>query len=251
MDRAILGVPPKTPYVGHVDDGVGAIITNTLMLQDNWLAQVFDRIFETDLSRRSLGTAAPWWTVAIEWWIYIAFGCAVALLLGKTRHRMIAWVAMAFALFSTVSLTLAGSALVLSWVAGALVGWSDPKASRVAWRAIFGVSAAIVVLSLSLRPDGVYTIPVAVGTAVGIYALYRSYTWDSLRRVAPVIQFTANYSYSLYLIHFSLLVWLSAVWPERGWAFVVGGFLISNLCAIAWWYLFERHFVWVRSKLGR
>ncbi|WP_366941332.1 acyltransferase [uncultured Microbacterium sp.] len=249
-DRLFLGVPPTTPYVQHVDDGWGAILSNALLLQDNWVAQVADRVLGADISRRSLGTAAPWWTVALEWWVYIAFGCLLAVLISSTRHKVLAMSAGLFALATVAGTTLSGNALILAWVVGALFAWVDPKLSKTAWAGVAVVSAAALLGFVLLRHNSVYSIPVVTFTAVGIFAAFKAASWDVLVPVHRPVVFVADYSYSLYLIHFPILVWMAALIPTlRGVGFLALGFVLSNAIAIVWWFLFERHHRRVRALL--
>ena len=58
------------------------VITNLLMLQNYPLASYLpeNTYFE------AIGTGRPWWTVAVEWWFYCAFGAAYFFLLRRDRH---------------------------------------------------------------------------------------------------------------------------------------------------------------------
>ena len=88
-DRVFLGPGLESRFV-EVRHGWFTVASNVLMLQDNWTVQVIDRVFDADLSRRSLGSAAPWWTVALEWWIYVAFGAGICCRLrGLSAPRLV------------------------------------------------------------------------------------------------------------------------------------------------------------------
>jgi peptidoglycan/LPS O-acetylase OafA/YrhL len=251
-DRMFLGDPPASNYVSNINDGPWAIASNLIMLQDNWVMQVVDRVFNSDLSRRSLGSAAPWWTVALEWWVYLAFGCLFAVILAKTRLSLLSTAVGLFALVSVIGTTLSGNMLIGSWIVGALLGWSVPQLSSRAWRLIALGASAITVGFLILDPGSVYRFPVVAGTSIAILAAYRASAWTVLGPAQRPIKFVADYSYSLYLIHFSVLVWVAALLPDlRGAWFVVIGVVVGNGIAILCWLAFERHFPTIRSKMDR
>lgn len=251
-DRMFLGNPPTTPYVQNVDVGLGSIVSNIFMLQENWAVQVIDRLLGTDLSHRSLGSAAPWWTVALEWWIYIAFGCLLALVAGLTQHKVVVAVVGLFAVTTVLGSILSGNPLVLAWVVGGLFAWLDPTLSKTAWTVIAVLSVVGIIGILYVKQGAVYSIPVVALTPVAIFAAFRAAKWGVLARVRRPITFIADYSYSLYLIHFSVLVWMAALTPEfRGVGFIVLGSVVSNTVAIAWWFLFERHHRKVRIRLDQ
>lgn len=251
-DRLFLGTPPVSAFIAKVDNGVGAILTNLFLLQDNWVLQVVDRLFNADLSRRSLGSAAPWWTVALEWWIYLAFACLLALLLNSTKYRALALAVGLFALATTIGTTLSGNMLIGAWIVGAVLAWWSPELPRRSWAVIAAVSASGVVAFLLLLPGGVYSFPVVLGTSLGVLAAYQASTWNALRPARLAITFVAGYSYTLYLIHFPVLIWLAAAVSESdldGMSFVLAGFLVANVVSILCWAGFERHFPRVRKWL--
>ncbi|MGM7672138.1 acyltransferase family protein [Microbacterium sp. A93] len=251
-DRVFLGNPPKTPLINNLNDGPLAIVTNLLMLQDNWVIQGVDRVLGTDLSRRSLGSAAPWWTVGLEWWIYLAFGCLLALILAKTKYRFASVLVGLFALASVIGTTLSGNMLIGAWIVGAALAWWAPQLSSRAWTAIAAVSTAAVIGFLVLEPGSVYRFPVVAGTSVAILAAYRASDWSVLTPAARPIKFVANYSYSLYLIHFPLLIWTAAAAPGLlGIWFVLVSFIGANIVAVLCWAAFEQQFPKVRTWMDR
>ena len=82
--------------------------------------------------------------------------------------------------------------------------------------------------------------------AVLVFALFFALGFARLR-VAPglerVVGFVAGYSYSLYLVHHTLVEFLAIHYPDRQnsptmfWAAIAA----ANLLAVVFWYLFERH----------
>lgn len=167
-----------------------------------------------------------------------------------TRHKALAAGAGLFALATTLGMTLSGNGLILAWVVGALFVWLDPKLSKPAWITITIVSVIGLLGLLLLKHNAVYSIPVVTLTAIGIFSAFKATSWDILVPLRRPITFVADYSYSLYLIHFSILIWTAALAPGiRGIGFLAIGFIVSNVVAIVWWFLFERHHRKMRSLL--
>lgn len=231
------------------------VVSNLFMLQDNRVVALADQWLDTSLLRRSLGSAAPWWSVAVEWWIYLAFGAVVALILRSTKHRL--WILLLglFALAGTVFRMTNEDVLAVAWLVGATFLWLDRTLARlpryVWW--VEGVTAfAILVHSLHKSPGATFSFSVVVSTGVLVFSLYRGINWSFLRVARPPIRFLAGYSYSLYLLHFSMLVWVrSAVPGFAGLPYIVAMIVAANLASVGWWWLIERHYPWVRERLGK
>lgn len=49
-------------------------IGNLFMLQDYPIFAIFNKIFGTDIFLTSFASGRPLWTLAVEWWLYMAFG---------------------------------------------------------------------------------------------------------------------------------------------------------------------------------
>ena len=87
---------------------------------------------------------------------------------------------------------------------------------------------------------------------MALLALFQAWSWNVLIPASRPVRFVADYSYSLYLIHFSLLVWCAAQFPTfTGWAFITTMWLVCNVAAVIAWWLFERHFGTVRRWMDR
>ena len=253
-DRVFLGASLRSSFVLVRHDPL-TVVSNLFMLQDNRVVALADQWLDTSLLRRSLGSAAPWWSVAVEWWIYLAFGAVVALILRSTKHRL--WILLLglFALAGTVFRMTNEDVLAVAWLVGATFLWLDRTLARlpryVWW--VEGVTAfAILVHSLHKSPGATFSFSVVVSTGVLVFSLYRGINWSFLRVARPPIRFLAGYSYSLYLLHFSMLVWVrSAVPGFAGLPYIVAMIVAANLASVGWWWLIERHYPWVRERLGK
>jgi peptidoglycan/LPS O-acetylase OafA/YrhL len=140
-----------------------------------------------------------------------------------------------------------GNGLTMTWGLGLVIlallarvptAWFREDAGAVA--IFFGLAALARVLYHKDAYD-----PLFVGLfAVALYfALCGLQSRESVRVAEPLrrgIEFGANYSYTLYLIHHSILYFLLN-WKGTGLANAATGFVISNLVAIVMYQVFERH----------
>lgn len=237
---------------------------NLLMLQDYPFQTAATRILSQWLSMSptwfptitSYGSARPLWTVAIEWWIYLLFGW---LALGRpirVQRPVIYWLGLLFFLavpwFNWV-FDGRGNGLTMTWGVGLVILTfltRVPTAGFIQDAVAVAVFFALAALARVLYHKDAYD-PLFVGLfAVALYfALCSLQARADVRVAEPVrrgIEFGANYSYTLYLIHNSILYFLLN-WKGTGLANAAMGFVISNLVAIVMYQAFEKH----HRALGR
>ena len=120
---------------------------------------------------------------------------------------------------------------------------------------IAGVLVGLVLLSAVLlagrlmADDGrIYDLQFAIfaaGVLFGLFFLLGIRPVAVPRLVSRAIDRVADYSYSLYLIHYTVLIWFVAHRPSRDHydiATFTEIFLIANGAAWIFWFLFERHY---------
>ena len=161
------------------------------------------------------GSNPPLWTISTEFWFYFVFGLAAVLLL----HRSVRARAGAFAVGAVV-LTILGTGfpyLLGVWLIGvavALIGRSRlerPLLALVLFVAVLVTArimhdkASAFVWGQTVRDYGV-----AASFAYLLYSM-RSARSALLARLAGFNRFMADFSFSIYLIHFPLLIFLSSL----------------------------------------
>ena len=262
------------------DFTIATWFANLFMLQDYPLFQVLRRLGVSEQSWffGPFGSGRPFWTISIEWWIYLLFGAGLFLLVREGRWRSIAVVALAAFLAVEPAYHFVagfGQCLTMIWVVGMLLAIGDSAiAARIGvlWsefggRVLLALATAVLALFAVLRlaDNGlrVYELQFGLFAAGFLFLVYhligasRAGLPDGLRAVP---RFVADFSYSLYLTHFTLLTWLLTLVAEGRldrsdafWLCLAG----SNLVAIMFWWLFERHhralargFVaWMRARV--
>lgn len=158
------------------------------------------------------GTNTPLWTISAEFWFYLIFGLASVLLLHRSKRKRGAAI-----VFGAVVFILLGAAfpyLLGLWLIGVVVALMGR--SRLE-RPLFGLLLFVAVLvaarifhdKVSALMWGKLVRDYGVATSFGFF-LYsmRSARSTLLARIAVFNRFMADFSFSLYLIHFPLIIFL-------------------------------------------
>ena len=254
---------------GGTNTGVLTFVGNLLMLQDHAVFQGLD-FAGIDLSWRirSYNSAEPFWTVAIEMWIYVSMGLFFFCLLKREKiDRLLglALAAIALPVFIWNAAAGGGKSLSLIWLLGAIAGYLFPLWRANGYANIRTVATAVTLfgtVALIGRTGKIGFVPYDFQTATlmamvmfGLLGLLMC-----VQRVPAVLRgsvnFLASYSYSLYLIHNTvLIIVLEHVRTESAWAHVAIAVIAAHVCAYLLYIMFERHYRvvgrWLRPKFER
>ena len=238
-----------------------AFLGNLLLLQDYPLFQAARRLVGSAWFIRPYNTAEPFWTIPIEFWIYVVFGLGCFGLVARERLPVIAWPLLLVALPVVLWNAAAGggNGLTLVWVLGALAAglwapWRRRGATR--WQGVIVLAAGAVVLvgrgahiGWNFQDIGMALAEAAL--LLGALAVLDAGR-DLPRRLRAACTGLAAYSYSLYLVHNTVLV-VAYVWlaPALGWGALWLGLLASHLVALALYAACERHYRRVGTWLKR
>lgn len=225
---------------------------NLLMLQDFPLADEVDRLISgvegaSLLAVTSLGSGRTFWTLAIEWWIYLAFGWM--LLQGELRrHRPLVYWGLLVLLAPVPVYNLVsgrGDGLTAVWLIGMLVFlalWRQvvPRLSKWSAAGVAVVFAALAGARGLITTDA-YDLLFASLLAAALCFLLISTDQGLVRygaRTQRVIRVMAAYSFTLFLTHLSVyeLVtrWLAAArvdYAPSVMAVII--FAVANVAALA------------------
>ena len=235
-----------------------------LMLQQNPWSEVGAQIFGVDaVNLKPYGSARPLWTVAIEWWIYVAYGIAASVYYGYSRApRMLSSVGFLFVFSMSIvafnAISGIGNNLSLIWALGALVAHffvklDDSKISGkqgTIYAAMFLLLGLFFLRIFHMNWSSIYRIvdPYDFVNAIifsGLFAafLIKSPVKMEILRWRYIAKLVANLSYPLYLSHFTVL----SVFYGLGWFedvsftnyFVIFG--ASNCVAFLLYHLIDKH----------
>lgn len=191
----------------------------------------------------SFGSARPFWTLAIEWWIYLFVGAVFFFTFKKKRFILLACVVI----FSVVPLYNLlggrGNGLFSYWLFGSAIYflWASRFLDQVSTKIkvtllVLGVTlAAYRVINTMLEYEPLF----ATLLAINILLLIDLAPRLRLNKEFSVgAAFVAGYSYTLYLVHYSIYDFLVSHWGQ-GVGVFVAGFVFSNLAAMAMGSFFE------------
>lgn len=240
-----------------------AFIGNLFLLQDYPLFQV-GHSFQGALFRiRSYNAAEPFWTIPIEFSIYIVFGLFCFLLIGRERINRVAGNVLFVVSLPVVLWNAAaggGSGLSLTWLLGALAAYvwvsawqRSPGKQRLGW-VVLVVGLVCLLgragkIGLAFEDHGMIVLEALV--ILGVLAVVDS------ARTAPAtlraaVEFLAAYSYSLYLVHNTVLViFRTQLTDSLGRWTAPAAMVAAHLCALLVYVLFERHYRQVGRWLKR
>jgi peptidoglycan/LPS O-acetylase OafA/YrhL len=225
LDLAHLRWAPDTfEYLKNLD--VRTFVGNVLMLQHlPGLDAVASKMPTVALQRavdiEAFGSARPLWTAALEWWLYLLFGWALLARPRASASTMarLGWVALAgvFALplVGHIASNPLGSVIPM-WFMGAASAWALRAGVAKSWslRATWAATLVSAVASIAwawgvvrVAYDPLFAVGLALTGFFGIRALdqTRLEVGAALKKALTAV---ADFSYSLYLVHYSVLLLL-------------------------------------------
>lgn len=257
-------------YLWREDFTFATAIANLAMLQDFPIFQVLRRlgVAEQPWFFGPFGSGRPLWTISIEWWIYVAVGLFAAHALGRRLPRW-AGLVLAFALIEPAYHAI-GNGLTLFWILGGLLAIArrspavvrmlpaKGKSSAMLWLAALtfaALAAARLFFKQWLVFDPTFMTLAALMLFTPVFGAERGRGVPS--RLLRPFAALAFHSYSLYLIHFTLLVALLPLLGEAvgGWPLIAAAILCANAAALPFAMAFEvRHRAvraWLLARTGR
>jgi peptidoglycan/LPS O-acetylase OafA/YrhL len=257
---------------------------NLTMVHDFPLFQVLRKIgIDSSLFIDEFGSASPFWTICIEWWIYMAFGIIVLTLFkAKQPVTLTRLVVFLFVMVTPGYYFVGGPIDHLSflWAFGMgaawaflyFPGWLRSKNINLTKQDVRKICAGVITVSIlcmvarfvSLKADRIFKpdepifgeLQFSVFLTIAIFSIvFLLGTYEKApKKIHAFFKFTAGYSYSLYLIHMTIMCYLFIANPgsehskEMFWTSIA----ISNVVSIAFWWLFERHYraigKWLKNK---
>lgn len=236
-------------------------IGNLFMLQNHPLLGLVAKVGHiAALDIDSYGSARQLWTVALEWWLYMFFGYVLL-----CRKNMIALLILGIVPFFSFIRGGAGDPLGPIWFAGVACGFLH---YRLGAPSLPRSTATILILALVAAGTGrilfstyvtngfhwsafhFYDLPFSIilmsGLVIGYLACGR--VMDHLKKPA---KFLADYSYSLYLIHLSVIVCLQQLTFDHSWSFLFMAIVVGNVAGFLFWALFERWHLTIKAAYRR
>jgi len=258
-----------------------AWLGNLLMLQDFPLFQIarLAGLQENAFFIKSFGTASPFWTISIEWWLYMAFGMIVLLRI-RTGSPFKLWQLpiLGFVVIEPMYYLIGGvdNCLSLLWITGMMLSLAYINQDKLLaplgstgtgprfrvycvgafFFALVCMAARLVALKLDTGKMAFSEFQFGLFLALAVFAplmaLNKLETAPALVRKACTG--LSSYSFSLYLTHAPILSCLFLLYPDRpyDWSMMGMSFAVSNVVAIIFAWLFERHYhkvgSWIKAR---
>lgn len=206
----------------------------------------------------AFGSARVFWTVSVEWWFYIFFGI---LYFANRRSSQVSIKLLPIFLIALMTVLhyfeSRGNGLSVYWLFGfglsMLINFSNPPRSGVFSKKKTILYLGLIFFIMSIRAVCVrdmYDVTIAISIATILYLL--SYTdWEINKKgfFSTFSKLIASYSYSLYLIHYSIIVYYKSFGYQVDFTGILFLFLVCNLFSYFFYILFEKRFYLLKRHL--
>ena len=187
----------------------------------------------------AFGSARPFWTVAIEWWLYVAFGYLYYQIVNPQKQNRIFGALFLLSLPVIFHNVLGrGNGLTIMWIIGLLLSVLH-NISGIQIRAKSAIGLLIflmfVIIIRMYFYKNMYDVGIAIGFALSLFVLKN--TPELLENICRNTYFQklsrllASYSYSLYLIHYSVIELFIQILGRPSILSFLAIFMISNMIA--------------------
>lgn len=219
-------------------------VVNLLMLQN--APSLSGLMGESPFGFSQFGSGRPLWTLSFEWWLYMSFGMAYFLREQIFERKwLILFGCVAFVpIANMMSSSRYAGGLALVWVLGSLLWLSRPHWTKIGTNSIVTIaigSIGLAVIDFAVpvirgRPFNMYDlnfmiiISIAISSIIIYVSKLESRSEDYEHSYASLF---ANYSYTLYLVHYSIIYLMIKVMNDYSkWSIFLFCIVISNLIAL-------------------
>lgn len=211
-------------------------------------------VFLSLFDSTSLGSGRPLWTVSVEWVFYVCF--AFIFYWNQITSKKIAFlIGIFFMLTPLYYIAGRGDGLTLYWLLGAMLGFLFIKNIRVS-NSKFGAMLivlfgflAFIFRAYIMNLKDFYDIGLAACMAIVFYGMILMTSLEGslmnkfFLKLKSMNAFLASFSYSLYLVHYTLIYLLMSILNDSlmGYSIIFNYVLVNGL-SFVFYLAFERHF---------
>ena len=202
----------------------------------------------------AFGSASPLWTLAIEWHIYMLAGAVFFLAKGRGSWLILAPVALFFGqtplhfLFGAFQDDGVGTGLFALWLGGCGLYYFFQTYVPPLWISVAALVASVSTYFLTVMPGHEYRFATYPALIVAVGSVISVTQWTNATYRSKSVRIAADYSFTLYLIHYTIMTAIVTIIPERrGPAWFWIAVLTSNAAA----YLLARPFEMRHKQLAR
>jgi peptidoglycan/LPS O-acetylase OafA/YrhL len=207
-----------------------------------FMLEVYRGVLWRYLQWPPFGSASPLWTLAIEWHIYMIVA-AVFFIWARPRQRLIMIVvAIVFCevplhyLRGAYQADGVGMGLFSLWLAGTCILLTLRIVQLPYWASLFLALGSAICFFLVTKARFEYNILTYATLVIFLSAVLAASQARRLitsKLVVGSIKFFADYSFTLYLVHYSIMFAVFLIRPERNFYIFAIMVLVANTVAIA------------------
>ncbi len=231
------------PYLLDIKPITGSFLSALFLLYDHpfFTYHVADPLLGTDLTAYFFAGNLPLWSLCVEWWMYVLYGLIFFMRPKEFRliHVIPAFIGISYAGAFLFLEGRAGHAVSAIWLAGAGIYYFSRNLNAHSMIQYLPVPTLILtILCLFFARDFA-----VIAFILFFYSSVTTFQQGSsafLSAVFKSLKWNAAYSYSLYLLHYPIMLYTDTFELSSIMKFVVA-FLLSNVLAYAFYLIFERH----------
>ncbi len=215
----------------HFD--VPTAIQNLFMLQKFPVGLIGTSLF---------GSGSTWWTLGIEWWIYMFFGWLMLAVMPRPTDRkrlLVLLLLSAVPIGYTIDGTgYVGHGLALMWLLAALMpGFVTMVCDRFSAGAsgLLGLlMLALCLVRLKISGDAFDMIASILFGLAMFFAIarFQQRAGPLLSRLERPVRLIAGYGFTLFLTHYSIVLLIDLLVPGGGWGPFAISLLTANIIAL-------------------
>lgn len=199
-----------------------------------------------------VGSMRPLWSVALEWWIYVFVGITFFVV---KKAKKIAFIFIFISILSIIVQLLISNYnisffIVSAWLISSALILVNKKLPFN--KITFFTSLSVFVILIAKAEVVLFYEPINMLLFIIIYfSLLESGKKISINTYfAKFSSSLSKFSYSLYLLHYTLIVFLKPFLKMSDNSEIIIIFLICNISAYIFYYVFERQFIKIRNFLN-
>jgi peptidoglycan/LPS O-acetylase OafA/YrhL len=241
--RIYSGLLPALVFVAVVDWLVAEPAIASYTTLKTWLANVamlegYYGVSQRNLQWTAFGSASPLWTLAIEWHIYMFIGAAFFIAKRRGKWSLLIPLALFFGqvpyhyLIGALQDDGVGHGLSLLWLGGGALYLLLSRYCPPLWVSSVALCCSILAYALMVQPGNEYDIVTYPALIIFVGSIVAATQKTKLiTRFGSAIGIAAGYSFTLYLIHYTVMRSLKTVFDGHWTAWFLFAVATSNVIA--------------------
>lgn len=212
---------------------LSSFIANVFMLQDYPLSSMLG----INWPYTSFGSARVFWTISIEWWIYMFFGI-LFFVVKKNENKSLLKITL-FAISCIVAVYYMydsrGGNLSIYWCLGMLWMLAYDKfkksVSGLLPNLLIFISSIVTCIYIQFEVKNAYEFSFAIFVSVSMVSAINLSNYLSIDKAKKTGTLLASYSFTLYLIHYSVIDFMARNLSINKYVNFFFAFIIANMIA--------------------